>query len=190
MADEKDPLDDFLNDEGDQEWDDEEKDFFDDMEFEDEEEEEEWKNEKKRMNAYREMPVFKKAWMIGELTRRLVESFDEEKDLLHVGEQMIGNAYMLGAKICGAESADLYTLRMENAVIIKTSARELLAETSLCKAEKLADPKHLQLLRDELDEFRKLFNEWIKNFDPLNDITDDWAIGFNYREVDENKKDF
>ncbi len=190
MADEKDPLDDFLNDEGDSEWeDDDEKDFFDEMEFEDEDEAEEWKEEKKRMNAYRDMPVFKKAWMIGELTRRLVESFDEEKDQLHVGEQMISNAYMLGVKISGAEAADLYSLRMENAVIIKMSARELMAETSLCKAEKLADPKHLQLLRDELDEFRKLFNAWIKSFDPENDIADDWAIGFSYREVDKNKKD-
>jgi hypothetical protein len=189
MANEKDPLDDFLNDEGDSEWSNEEEHvLFNELEFEDEDEAREWKEEKKRMNAYREMPVFKKAWAIAELTRRLVETFDEQRDELHVGEQMINNAYMLGAKISVAEAADLFTLRMENAVIIKMAARELLAETSLCKAEKLADPVYLQLLRDELEEFRKLLNGWIKTFDPLNDIPDDWAIGFNYREIDENKK--
>lgn len=59
---------------------------------------------------------------------------------------MIGNAYMLGAKIANAEGGELYTLKMEQATIIKMAARELLTETSSYKAQGLSNPEYLQLL--------------------------------------------
>jgi len=89
------------------------------------------------------------------------------------------NAYMLGPKIAGAEAADLYTLRMENAVLIKIHARELLTQTSFCKAEKLSKPEYLKLLRDEIENFRILFVEWVKSFDKENDIKDDWGLFYD-----------
>ena len=88
------------------------------------------------MEKHEKLPVFKKAMQIAELTRAVVETFDKEKDMFHISERMIENAYILGAKIAGAEGGDIYSFRMENAVIIKINARELLASTSLCKKEK------------------------------------------------------
>ncbi|MBC8155003.1 MAG: hypothetical protein H7Z72_19085, partial [Bacteroidetes bacterium] len=79
-------------------------------------------------------------------------------------------------KIVGAEGGDLYTLRMENAVIVKIHARELLAQTSYCKAERLADPAYLLVLRDEIEAFRELFVEWINSFDKDNDVPDEWGL--------------
>ena len=141
--------------------------FDDDLEFDEAE-----------MEKHEKLPVFKKAMQIAELTRAVVDTFDKEKDFFHISERMIENAYILGAKIAGAEGGDIYSLRMENAVIIKINARELLASTSLCKKEKLCDADYLQLLRDEIDEFRKLFIDWVSAFDKTNDIEDDWGIKF------------
>ncbi|MNE77638.1 hypothetical protein D3C80_1739670 [compost metagenome] len=89
------------------------------------------------------------------------------------------NAFLLGAKISGAEGGDLYTLRMENAVIIKIHARELLTQTTLCRMEELAEDKYLQLLRDEINSFRLLFIEWVNNFDKSNDVPDDWGLFYS-----------
>ena len=134
------------------------------------------KSEEREEKRYKSMAVFKKAEEIVEITRAIVDSIDEEKDELHVREQMMLNAYTIPAKIAGAEGGDLYSIRMDNAVLIKLAARELQAQTSLCHAEELCDPKYLQLLRDEIASFRELFIEWIKSFDKNNDIEDEWNI--------------
>lgn len=122
------------------------------------------------------MPVYQKAKEIVDITRAIVDSMEEERDELSMGSAMMGNAYIIPAKIAGAEGGDLYSIRMDNAVLIKLAARELQAQTSFCKAEGLSDPKYLQLLRDEIAAFRLLFIEWVKSFDKNNDIDDEWNI--------------
>ena len=122
------------------------------------------------------MPLFKSAENTRKLTSSLIETINENDDALMMKDQMLLNAFMLGAKIAGAEGGDLYTLRMENAVIIKIHARELLTQTSYCKLENLSKPEYLKLLRDEIEVFRKLFVEWVNTFDKENDIKDDWGL--------------
>ncbi|MOA56507.1 hypothetical protein D3C78_1805000 [compost metagenome] len=68
---------------------------------------------------------------------------------------------------------------MESAVIIKIHARELLTQTTLCKMEELVDEKYLQLLRDEIDNFRLLFIDWVNGFDRTNDVPDDWGLFYS-----------
>ena len=118
----------------------------------------------------------RKANEILEITQAIVATMNQDDDILMMNEQMISNAMMLPPKIIGAEGGDLYTLRMENAVIVKIHARELLTQTAYCKAEKLADPQYLQILRDEIEQFRLLFVEWVNSFDRTNDIPDEWGL--------------
>ena len=125
---------------------------------------------------YKQLPIFKKAMEIAEITKALTESIDEEADKFHIREQMMANAYVLGAKIAGAEGAGIYRIRMENAVLIKLAACELQAQTSLCKAESLTENDYLKVLRDEIENFRQLFIDWIDNFDPLDNFDDGWGI--------------
>ena len=147
---------------------------FDD--FEDFDEEEFDDSEKEDLDAHRKLPVFQKAEQIALITKALIDTIEDEKDELQVKGLMLENAFVLGAKIAGAEGADIYSIRIENAVIIKHHARELLAQTSLCKQLNLCDPDYLQLLRSELEEFRKLFVQWVSTFDKSNDIEDEWGI--------------
>ncbi|MOA10850.1 hypothetical protein D3C78_1307570 [compost metagenome] len=135
-----------------------------------------YKREQERIHN---LPVFIKAKEIAHITQAICDSIDPQKDLLGVREGMMENAFLLGAKISGAEGGDLYTLRMENAVIIKIHARELLTQTTLCRMEELAEDKYLQLLRDEINSFRLLFIEWVSNFDKSNDVPDDWGLFYS-----------
>jgi hypothetical protein len=124
---------------------------------------------------YKNLPVFIKAREIGEITRTIVETIDSEKDIFKMKEFMLSNAYLLGAKIAAAEGGDLYSIRMENAVLIKIAAKELLTQTTMCRHEKLCNQEYLQLLREEIENFRHLYLEWIRTFDKLNDIDDGWS---------------
>lgn len=129
--------------------------------------------ENRRIEA---LPILKKANEILEITQAIVGTIDEEDDILMMSEQMMANAMMLPTKVVGAEGADLYTLRMENAVIIKIHARELLTQTNYLHSEELSNPDYIRLLRDEIENFRVLFVEWINSFDKSNDVPDDWGL--------------
>ncbi len=126
----------------------------------------------------RNLPVFLKAEEVMEITQAIVATIDRDADLLMMHEQMLGNAMMLPAKIVGAEGGDLFSIRMENAVIIRMYARDLQTQVSFCEDEELCEPEYLNLLRDELDNFRILFVNWVSSFDRTNDIADEWGVFF------------
>jgi four helix bundle protein len=154
---------------------DDEDDFeFSNEDFElTEEDKKEFEAERKRK---RNLPVAKKAEEIYKLTSTICDLIDKEKDLFHLHEQMLSNAMMIPAKIANAEGGDLYSLRFDQATILKIHARELLAQTSLLSAEELIDEKYVKLLRKEIEEFRPVFLDWVRSWDKSNDITDEWDI--------------
>lgn len=123
------------------------------------------------------MPVMIKARQIYELVISLIETFKEEDDLtLHYKELMMCDAGILGAKIAAAENGDFYMLRIENAVQVKLAAKGLLVQSSGLKMLGLSEPHYLQLLVDEIEEFRNLFVEWVASFDRSKDLRDDWGL--------------
>lgn len=124
---------------------------------------------------YRELTVFGKAEEIVEITNAIIASFREDvEESGLVAQLMMENALKLPAKIANAEGGDIYSHRMDNAVLIKLAARELNSQTYLCKQLELADVEYLRLLRREIEQFRHLFLDWIDTFDPTNDIVDEW----------------
>jgi hypothetical protein len=125
---------------------------------------------------------------IEELAEEDVATFGE-----HYKSMMMEDVMIMNAKLRGAEAGDLYSIRMENAVIIKTHAVSLLTATSGLKMIGLSNNKYLQLLRDEIEEFRKLFLEWINSFDKTNDIPDGWGLFYDpnidYKTYDDDDDD-
>jgi hypothetical protein len=78
---------------------------------------------------------------------------------------MLEDCTIIPAKIAGAEAVDDYVLKMENAVVIKIHARSLLAQTSAIAYLTGIDDAYLQLLRNEIEEFRLLFKKWVLSFE-------------------------
>lgn len=163
-------------------WEDDDDDEFGlgDFDPNDEETKREMEAEHERVEN---LPITKKAEDLYELVNALVEGIDKSdieeeipaEMLDHYKSMMLEDVMIINAKIRGAEGGDLYTPRMENAVVIKLHARSLLTHTTGLKMLGYPNHEYLQLLRDEIDEFRKLFIEWINNFDKSNDIPDEWG---------------
>lgn len=144
------------------------------------------------------MPIYKKAWEIMLLGRKIgslvskedVETADEaEGEMLeNYATYIIENALIIPAKIAGAEGADIYDIRMENASIIRKSAREILTSCSGMQLCGYQDNDYIELLRNEIEEFRIIFAEWVKSFDSNNYMIDRWGLfnpqGVNYDDYD------
>jgi len=98
------------------------------------------------------------------------------------------NASIIPAKIAGAEAVDIYDLKMENAAIIRKAARELITDTRGIEMHGFKDIEYLDLLRNEVEEFRVLFAEWVKTFNCWDYIIDRWGLfnppGINYDDKD------
>jgi hypothetical protein len=122
------------------------------------------------------LPVYKKAMVIFELTKQLIETFREDDMAAAYCELMMEDAMIIPAKIAGSQVDD-YILKMENATVIKMHARSLLTKTSGARELGLTDMRYLQLLRDELEEFRLLFRDWVKSFESgVSKEPDGWGM--------------
>jgi hypothetical protein len=142
-------------------------------------------------------PLYTKALEIYELVNKvsgLIENNGDEDDfdnhlLNEYKNQMNENALIISAKIAGAFPEDiLFDLKMENAAIIRKAARTILTATSGLKIVGFTDYDYLELIRNEIEEFRILFAEWVKTFDERNYIIDRWGLfnppGVNYDDYD------
>jgi hypothetical protein len=114
---------------------------------------------------FESLPIYKKALEIEELTEQIVDTFKNETQAERYGHGLLEDAMMLPGKIAGAEAMDFYIHKMENATLIKVHARNLLTQTSSIKHLGIVNEQYVQLLRDEIESFRRLFRDWIKTFD-------------------------
>lgn len=148
--------------------------------------------------AFRSTPIYLKGMEICTLALKVADAIEssmekqQSEDIGLLGKEYVNilreNAFMIPAKIAGA-SVDLYDLKMENAAIIRKAARELQVTTSGIKMIMPdTDTDYLQLLRDHLEEFRIVFAEWVKSFDPSDYLIDRWGLfnppGVNYDDHD------
>lgn len=135
------------------------------------------------------MPLYQKALEILEIVDRIVQLVPEENEFTAtVASNMYSDALQLAPKIAGAQGVDLYDIKMENATIIRKCAREIHVGCNGFLIEGFKDIEYLEMLRDEIEEFRVLFAEWVKTFDQWNYIIDRWGLfnppGVNYDDED------
>jgi len=90
-------------------------------------------------------------------------------------ELIMQNAMMLCPKIVGAEGGDMYILRMENASIIRTNARELEVQVKAAALFDNCTEADKNIVIAEISKFRDLFKEWVKHFEK-DDFEDEWGL--------------
>ena len=125
-----------------------------------------------------DLPIYKKAELILDLVNSLLNTISEEDEYLNATKYMMrDDAAIICAKIAGAEGGDMYSIRMQNAAIIRDYAMHLYTQVgSLLFEDNYKDLEYIILIRKEIDEFRLLFINWIEGFDKNNHIWDDWGL--------------
>jgi hypothetical protein len=130
----------------------------------------------KEQRRVESLPIYQKAEEIAELTRRIVDSIDDEEVRMLHSNTMLEDSIALSAKIAGAEAVNDYIIRMENATLIKIHARRLQTRSASLIFAGVLPEEYLRLLRKEIDTFRLLFKQWVKSFDCCDKDGDGWGL--------------
>lgn len=125
-----------------------------------------------------QLPIYQKAELLFQLVESLAASLPEENELLQsMKDIMRADAMMLPAKIAGAEAGGIYSIKMQNAAIIRYHAMSLYTQVGgLRMYDDTIDKKFIQHIRTEIENFRLLFINWVNGFDKSDYIWDDWEL--------------
>jgi hypothetical protein len=140
-----------------------------------------------RLDKYRKLAVFRKSEELVELAEAIAGSLKESIKTEFLAAEIMTNAYIIQAKIAGAEGGSLYSLRMQNAVLIKLAAQDMFNAVSAASMVKIGEEDYVDLMRDKVEEFRLVFVDWIRGFDKSYDIPDNWAIRFDTSTPEQEK---
>ena len=153
---------------------------WDDDEFKDEDDEgEEWKPNptkdacKKLYQQWQQvMIVLNGAFDSMKLVDK-EEGFPAEYWQDHKG-MILGDAYQVAVKIRSSE-AGLYTIRMENASIIRKNAQFIKSSMLTMMSEEVIEEEYGKIIRNEIDKFRELFKKWVSTFQK-DEYEDEWGL--------------
>lgn len=130
------------------------------------------------------LPIYQKAELLFQLIESLAASLPEDNELLQsMKEIMRADAMMLPAKIAGAEAGNIYSIRMQNAAIIRFHAMSLYTQVGgLSLYDESIDNVFTNHIRTEIENFRLIFIDWVNGFDKSDYIWDDWEL-FNPKDA-------
>jgi hypothetical protein len=123
------------------------------------------------------LPIYLKGKEIFDMVRKITDLIPEDNEILmHLKGCMLSDAAMLTVKIAGAEAAELYDLKMENAAIIRKAARDLMVQQHSLDAFGFEYVEYYKFVRELIEEYRILFINWVAGFDKWNYIIDRWGL--------------
>jgi len=88
---------------------------------------------------------------------------------------ILGDAFEVGAKIRSSEAGGMYILRMENAAIIRKNAQYIKTAILGLMIEDEVEEGYCEIIRNEIDNFRDLFKQWIATF-KKDEFEDEWGL--------------
>jgi len=86
------------------------------------------------------------------------------------------DAAQLTIKIAGTEADELYDIRMENAAIIRKTARDLMIRQHSLKSFGFEYVEYYQMVKDLIEECRLLFIDRVVGFDKWNYEINRWGL--------------
>lgn len=130
--------------------------------------------EKVRIKASKAKNLYNQARSVYKYAALFCETLEGEMAEM-TANLIMQNALMLCPKIIGAEGADMYILRMENASIIRTNCRELETQVRAADMFQICTPEYRDIVLNEIETLRLLFIEWVKCFEK-DEFEDDWGL--------------
>jgi hypothetical protein len=129
--------------------------------------------ERKRVES---LPIYQKAEELGDLTRRIIDSIDDEKIRMVYANTMLEDSMIIPDRIAAAEAVNDYIGKMENATIVKIHARSLLNQSASMVFDGSLPKEYLIFLQKEIEQFKLLFREWVSTFGNADKRDDDWGL--------------
>jgi hypothetical protein len=123
------------------------------------------------------LPIYLKGKEILDMVIKIADLIPENDEYLNdIKACMLCDAALLSVKVAGAEAAELYDLKMENAAIIRKAARDLMIQQHSLDTFGFEYVEYYQIVRDLIEEYRLLFIDWVAGFDKWDYIIDRWGL--------------
>jgi hypothetical protein len=123
------------------------------------------------------LPIYRKGKEILDMVIKITDLIPENDEYLKdIKACMLSDAAQLIVKVAGAEAAELYDLKMENAAIIRKAARDLMIQQHSLDMFGFEYVEYYQIVRDLIEEYRLLFIDWVAGFDKWDYIIDRWGL--------------
>jgi len=123
------------------------------------------------------LPIYLKGKEILDMVSKITALIPENDEFLNeVKSCMLCDAALLTVKVAGAEAAELYDIKMENAAIIRKAARDLMVQQHSLDMFGFEYVEYYQIVRDLIEEYRLLFIDWVAGFDKWDYIIDRWGL--------------
>ena len=122
------------------------------------------------------LPIVQKAGLISDL----IISFSE-----HLGQTEVDFEYKkillnAGFEICNklviAETSSYFNDKLENALLVKMAIKKVLHQLAGMQVLGISDMEYSQLIENEIEEFRSLYNNWVSSFDKSITLSDGWDL--------------
>lgn len=124
-----------------------------------------------------EITIYKKSEDIFSTIKTTTDLIPEEDNQLQrLKAQLLEDAMVIQAKLRGAFAVKIYDLKMENAAFIRKAARDLIVSYHSLKMYGFEDVEYYKIVRNQIEEFRLLFVDWVASFNPKHFITDSWGV--------------
>lgn len=124
-----------------------------------------------------EITIYKKSEDIFSTIKTITDLIPEEDNQLQILKaQLLEDAMVIQAKLRGAFAVKIYDLKMENAAFIRKAARDLIVSYHSLKMYGFEDVEYYKIVRNQIEEFRLLFVDWVASFNPKHFITDSWGL--------------
>src|SRR5450759_115415 len=123
------------------------------------------------------LPIYRKGKEILDMVIKIADLIPENDEYLKdIKACMLCDAAQLTVKVAGAEAAELYDLKMENAAIIRKAARDLMVQQHSLDMFGFEYVEYYQIVRDLIEEYQLLFIDWVAGFDKWDYIIDRWGL--------------
>lgn len=125
------------------------------------------------------LPIIQKASLLSDTILSFTESLGSTSAENQYKQILLDASYDICNKIVVAENSRFFNDKMEQALLVKIAVKKVLNQLDGLEVLGLCDLNYAQLIKNEIEQFRQLFNSWVNTFDKNTRLSDGWDLPLN-----------
>lgn len=125
------------------------------------------------------MPIVQKAGLVSDLIISFCEHLGESDVEFEYKKILLNAGFEICNKLVIAETSIYFNDKLENALLVKIAVKKVLNQLAGMQVLGISDLEYSQLIENEIEEFRSLYNFWVSDFDKSTTLSDGWDLPLN-----------
>lgn len=122
------------------------------------------------------LPIVQKAGLISDLIISFSEHLGETDVEFEYKKILLNSGFEICNKLVIAETSSYFNDKLENALLVKIAIKKVLHQLAGMQVLGISDVEYSQLIENEIEEFRSLYNNWVSTFDKSITLSDGWDL--------------